>query len=152
MKHFWRSSMAVEFLRRPAGLGEPLGRYSHVSIARGRQLVHVAGQVGVIEYGELAGDGGMEAQINQAFTNVATAVAAAGGTPGDIVKTTTLLVGGEEELEIFMRVRGEVFARMFPDGQYPPNTLLFLPRLVEARLLVEVEALAVLSGGEGLDA
>ncbi len=143
--------MTVEYLRRPSGLGEPLGRYSHVSIARGQRLVHVAGQVGVVESGELAGDGGLAAQVEQAFANVATAVAAAGGGCSDIVKTTTFLVG-EQHLDTFMRVRGDVFTQLFPDGQYPPNTLLFVPRLVETRLLVEVEAVAVLSDGAGADA
>lgn len=36
--------MTIEFIRRPTGLGEPLGRYSHVSIATGGQIVTVAGQ------------------------------------------------------------------------------------------------------------
>jgi enamine deaminase RidA (YjgF/YER057c/UK114 family) len=50
-----------------------------------------------------------------------------------------------------MRVRGEVFAELFPTGEYPPNTLLFVQRLVETRLLVEVEGIAVLNATEETD-
>jgi enamine deaminase RidA (YjgF/YER057c/UK114 family) len=141
--------MSVTYVRRPAGLGEPLGRYSHVSVAQGRQ-VNVAGQVGVLETGELAGDGSFEAQVRQAFANLATALASVGATTRDLAKTTTFIVGGEH-LDTFMRVRGEVFAELFPTGEYPPNTLLFVQRLVETRLLVEVEGIAVLNATEETD-
>jgi hypothetical protein len=46
-----------------------------------------------------------------------------------------------------MRVRGEIFAELFPSGEFPPNTLLFISRLVETRLLFEIEGSAVLDGG-----
>lgn len=134
--------MSVTHIRRPPGLGEPLGRYSHVSIGSGR-VVHIAGQVGILEDGSLAGDGGFADQTRQAYANVCTALASAGGGPEDLVKTTTLVVGGEH-LEEFMATRGEVFAELFPDGEYPPNTLLFVQRLVETRLLIEIEGVAII--------
>jgi hypothetical protein len=36
-----------------------------------------------------------------------------------------------------------VFPAYFPDGVYPPNTLLVVSRLVQPELLVEIEAMAV---------
>lgn len=30
------------------------------------------------------------------------------------------------------------------DGEYPPNTLLFVQRLVETRLLIEIEGIAII--------
>jgi hypothetical protein len=42
-----------------------------------------------------------------------------------------------------MTARMEVFGEIYPDGKYPPNTLLLVPGLVEERFVVEVEALAV---------
>jgi hypothetical protein len=33
---------------------------------------------------------------------------------------------------------------MFPDGAYPPNTLLIVDRLVQERFLVEVQTIAAL--------
>jgi enamine deaminase RidA (YjgF/YER057c/UK114 family) len=138
--------MPVEFIRQPPGLGEPLGRYSHVSIATGAQIVTVAGQVGISSSGDLAGDGGLTAQTWQAFQNVATALKAAGLGMQDIFKTTTLLVGADNIPE-FMAARTAVFRELFADEQYPPNTLLVVARLVEERLLIEVEASAIGAAG-----
>ena len=134
--------MTIEFIRRPTGLGEPLGRYSHVSIATGGQIVTVAGQVGINAAGELAGDGSVTAQTQQAFRNVATGLASAGLGMGDVFKTTTYLVGADN-LDEFMAARAAAFSELFPDGQFPPNTLLVIQRLVEERFLVEVEAFAI---------
>lgn len=134
--------MGVEWVRQPAGLGEPLGRYSHISIARGSELISIAGQVGITADGELAGDGSLAAQTAQAFRNVMTALSSLGLGPKDIFKTTTLLVGNEN-VDEFMRARTAVFEELFPDGAYPPNTLLVISRLVEERFFVEVEAFAV---------
>ena len=42
-----------------------------------------------------------------------------------------------------MQARREAFPRYFPDGVYPPNTLLVVSRLVQPELLVEIEAMAI---------
>lgn len=139
--------MTIEFIRRPPGLGEPLGKYSHVSIAPAGQIVTVAGQVGVVASGELAGDGSLAAQTRQAFGNVATALQSAGLRMHDIFKTTTYLVGAGN-IDGFMAARTAAFGEFFPDGQFPPNTLLVVQRLVEERFLVEVEAFAVRANGQ----
>jgi enamine deaminase RidA (YjgF/YER057c/UK114 family) len=134
--------MPVEFIRQPPGLGKPLGRYSHVSIATGAQIVTVAGQVGITSSGDLPGDGGLTAQTWQAFQNVATALKAAGLGMQDIFKTTTYLVGSDNIPE-FMEARAAAFRELFADDQFPPNTLLVVARLVEERFLIEVEASAI---------
>ena len=41
-----------------------------------------------------------------------------------------------------MQARTEVFAEIYPDGDYPPNTLLVVDRLVQPELLVEISAIA----------
>jgi enamine deaminase RidA (YjgF/YER057c/UK114 family) len=144
--------MSVRHHRRPAGLGEPLGRYSHVSVGTGGDPVYIAGQVGMTKDGALWGDGGFGDQVRGAFANLGTALAAVGGSYADLAKTTTYLVGGGTHLAEFMQVRGEVFGEMFPDGRFPPNTLLFIERLVEEPLLVEVEAIAVVEGAAQVEA
>ena len=48
-----------------------------------------------------------------------------------------------QDIEAFMAVRKELFVRIYPDGQYPPNTLLMVDRLVGEQFLIEVEAIAV---------
>jgi len=134
--------MPVDFIRQPDGLGTPLGKYSHVSIARGTEIVTVAGQVGINDSGQLTGDGSLAAQTWQAFQNVATALKSAGLGMRDIFKTTTYLVGAENIPE-FMAGRTAAFREFFEDGQFPPNTLLVVERLVEQRFTIEVEAFAI---------
>ncbi len=139
--------MSIELVRRPEGLGEPLGRYSHISIVRDADLVFIAGQVGLLENGELAGQGTFSDQVKQAFANVATALHAVGLRPRDLVKTTTFIVEGHD-IDEFMAARTEAFAAMFPEQKYPPNTILYVSRLVEERLLFEIEAIAAVGSAQ----
>jgi enamine deaminase RidA (YjgF/YER057c/UK114 family) len=132
----------MRYIEQPEGLGRPLGRYSHVSIAPAGDLIGIAGQVGLMADGSIAGDGGIAAQLRQTFANVVTALHAAGVGPSDVLKFTTFLVDAAD-IDEFMRARTEVFAEMYPDGVYPPNTLLVVRRLVEERLDLEIEAIAV---------
>ncbi len=62
----------------------------------------------------------------------------------DIVRLQTFLTRAED-IPGFMKARAEVFPGYFPDGVYPPNTLVVVSRLVRPELLVEIEAMAVRS-------
>jgi enamine deaminase RidA (YjgF/YER057c/UK114 family) len=115
--------------------------YSHGMVARGGDLVIVAGQVGMTADGRVAGED-VVSQTKQALDNVRAVVEAAGCTMGDVVRLQTFLTRSED-IAGFMRARGEVFPTYFPDGIYPPNTLLVVSRLVRPELHVEVEAMAV---------
>jgi len=125
----------------PKGFGPPLGMYSHGMVARGGDLVIVAGQVGMTADGRVAGED-VVSQTKQALDNVRAVVEAAGCTMGDVVRLQTFLTRSED-IAGFMRARGEVFPTYFPDGIYPPNTLWVVSRLVRPELLVEVEAMAI---------
>jgi enamine deaminase RidA (YjgF/YER057c/UK114 family) len=116
----------------------PIGMYSNLS--RGGDLLFVAGQVGLRADGELAGEG-LEEQATQAFENVATLLGSQGASLRDVVKFTTYLVSAEE-IEVFFALRERLFPDLFPDGEYPPNTLLVVERLGRPQLRVEVEAIA----------
>jgi enamine deaminase RidA (YjgF/YER057c/UK114 family) len=134
------------YLVQPEGLGPPLGLYSQVCVAApGGTTVVVAGQTGVDAHGKVAPD--IQSQTEQAFANLGTALRATGATYADVVKTTTFLVG-RLLLDEFMATRRAVFASLYPEGNFPPNTLLLVEGLVEERLLVEVEALAIVAGPE----
>jgi 2-iminobutanoate/2-iminopropanoate deaminase len=63
-----------------------------------------------------------------------------------IVRFQTFLTHAAD-IEGFMQARKELFPRYFPDGVYPPNTLLVVSRLVVPELLVEIEAMAVKPAG-----
>ena len=125
----------------PKAFGAPLGMYSHGMVAPGGEIVVVAGQVGIGQGGQVAG-GDVVAQTKQALDNVRVVVEAAGCTMRDVVRLQTFLTHAGD-IDGFMKARAEVFPRYFPDGAYPPNTLLVVSRLVKPELLVEIEAMAV---------
>lgn len=134
--------MPIRLIRQPTGLGEPLGRYSHVAIGRG-DLVAVAGQVGMDERGHLVGPD-LASQVHQTYKNLGIALAAAGCGFSDVLKMGTYLVSARL-IDSFMEARAAIFGELYPSGEYPPNTLAIVSRLVEPDLLIEVEALAVRS-------
>ena len=125
----------------PKGFGAPLGMYSHGVIAPGGELVVVAGQVGIGLNGHVAVDD-VVAQTKQALDNVRAVVEAGGCSMRDIIRLQTFLTRADD-IAGFMKARSEVFPGYFPDGVYPPNTLLVVSRLVRPELLVEIEAIAV---------
>jgi 2-iminobutanoate/2-iminopropanoate deaminase len=122
-------------------LGPPLGMYSHGMTAGPGEIVVVAGQVGM-EAGRVVGPGDVAAQTRQALANVAAVLRAAGTSMRDVVRFQTFLTAAAD-IDGFMRGRREAFPAYFPDGVYPPNTLLVVSRLVNPELLVEIEAMAV---------
>ena len=125
----------------PKTFGAPLGMYSHGMIVSGGEIVVVAGQVGMGQGGQVAG-GDVVAQTKQALDNVRAVVEAAGCAMRDIVRLQTFLTHAGD-IDGFMKARAEVFPSYFPDGAYPPNTLLIVSRLVKPELLIEIEAMAV---------
>lgn len=125
----------------PKALGAPLGMYSHGMVAPGGEIVVVAGQVGIGPNGQVA-QGDVVAQTKQALANVRAVVEAAGCTMRDVVRFQTFLTRSED-IPGFMQARADTFPGYFPDGVFPPNTLLVISRLVRPDLLVEIEAMAV---------
>jgi enamine deaminase RidA (YjgF/YER057c/UK114 family) len=125
----------------PKTFGAPLGMYSHGMAVPCGEIVVVAGQVGMGQGGQVAG-GDVVTQTKQALDNVRAVVEAAGCVMRDIVRFQTFLTHAED-IDGFMKARAEVFPGYFPDGAYPPNTLLVVSRLVKPELLVEIEAMAV---------
>ena len=126
---------------KPAKFGAPLGMYSHGMAAPAGDIVVVAGQVGARATTELAGPD-VESQTKQALENVRTVVEAAGCSMRDVIRLQTFLTSAVH-IPGFMKARAEVFPRYFPDGVYPPNTLLIVAGLVRPELVVEIEAMAI---------
>ncbi|MEV7648223.1 RidA family protein [Arthrobacter sp. NPDC089319] len=123
--------MAVKYLSEVDGLSK-FGDYSPVAIADG--VVAIAGQFGLNET-DPAG------QVRGAFASVGKALNAAGLGFDDVIKFTTYVVG-RETIPHFMEARKEVFAEIYPEGNYPPNTLLIVAGLVHEEFVVEIEAIA----------
>lgn len=107
------------------------------------RLVYVAGQVGVNTAGELVGAGDAAAQTRQVLQNIGGVLEAAGAGFSNVVEFTTYVVG-RSSVQGFIDGRNQVFPDIFPDGDYPPNTLLVVDGLVREEFLVEIKAVAAL--------
>ena len=126
----------------PDALGKPLGQYSHLTRVKAQEFVFIAGQVGVDNSGKLVSDD-FDAQCVQTFANIEAALKSVGAGFGNIVQFTTYLVHSQD-IPKFMAWRLREFPRLFPDGKYPPNTLLIIDRLVGEQYLIEVQTVAAL--------
>jgi enamine deaminase RidA (YjgF/YER057c/UK114 family) len=127
----------------PDALGKPLGQYSQLTRVKASEFVFIAGQVGVLKDGKLAGDGGFDAQCTQTFANIEAALKSVEAGWGNIVEFTTYMVHSQD-IPKFMAWRLREFPKMFANGAYPPNTLLMIDRLVQEQFLIEVSAVAAL--------
>ena len=123
-----------------SGLAAPLGLYSHVSRASG-STIFIAGQVATDAQGKVVGKDDFPAQVRQAFENLSAALRSVGASFADVAKFTTYLTRADD-LPTFMATRKEIFARIYPSANYPPNTLLVISRLVQPEFLIEIEAVA----------
>jgi 2-iminobutanoate/2-iminopropanoate deaminase len=90
----------------------------------------------------VVGAGDVGAQTRQALANVDAVLKAAGVSMRDVVRLQTFLTSAAD-IDGFMTARRAAFPAYFPDGVFPPNTLLVISRLVHPELLVEIEAMAV---------
>ena len=127
----------------PDSIRAPGGAYSHVArVSAGAQLIVVAGQVGIGPDGTAAADD-FEGQCAQAFANVGAALEAADAGWADVIQTITFLTRREDRPRL-REWRTVEFARLFPDGGYPPNTLLVIDALAADDLLIEVQAIAAI--------
>lgn len=121
----------------PDGLYDPSPfGYSHLAVLKPKfRLAAIAGQGGETADGKMTGD--FRAQVRQALNNLGIAVQAAGGTLGNVVKQTFLVVDHSEDK---LPVLGEELDRAYGMGPKPTCTLIPVPRLALDSMLFEVEA------------
>ena len=124
-------------------LGRPLGQYSHMTRVKAAEHLFIAGMLASDKAGNVVGKDDFEAQCAQVFDNIAAALASAGAGWANVLQFTTYLVHSQD-IARFMAFRQRAFPRMFPNGVYPPNTLLVVDRLVQESFLVEVQTVAAL--------
>ena len=129
---------ATQFLN-PPGVAAPLGMYSHIARVPAGELIFIAGQVAVDSNGQIVGIGDFEAQFHQVFENLRVLLQSVGADFKHVVKFTTYLLDAEY-IQPLMRVRAELWPRVFGGGSYPPNTLVVIDRLVREEFLLEIEA------------
>jgi enamine deaminase RidA (YjgF/YER057c/UK114 family) len=98
-------------------------------------FVFVAGVTAIDASGDVIGEGDPYAQTREALHKIAVILADAGARLEDVVQTR-LYITVAEHWEAVGRAHGEVF------GVALPASAMLVTRLVDARMLVEVEAVA----------
>jgi len=116
-------------------LGKPVGPYSHVARVKAAETLYIAGM--------LAPGDTFEAQCAAVYAQIEKALQSCGAGWGNVVQLTTYLVHSQD-IARFYRWREQNYPKMFPDGKYPPNTLLIIDRLVQEQFLLEVQTIAAL--------
>lgn len=96
--------------------------------------VHVSGTTATDEAGELVGVGDARVQTEQTLTNVESALHRAGAELADVVRTR-LFVTDIDRWETIGSVHGEYFGDV-----RPATSMIEVARLIDDRMLVEVEA------------
>jgi enamine deaminase RidA (YjgF/YER057c/UK114 family) len=113
--------------------------YAYASVAPPGALVFSAGACPLDENGVIVGAGDARIQAQQAVANLAEALAAAGASLTDVLKTTVYVASGDSSE---LAAAWEVVRAAFADHD-APSTLLGVTALGYGGQLVEVEAVAV---------
>ena len=103
-------------------------------------MVFSSGQVAADTNGNVVGEGDAGAQSEQVFNNIEAALIAAGAAMSDVTKITAFLVNSED-YPAYAAARAKAF-----NAPGPASSTVFISGLVSPAYLVEVEAIAVISG------
>lgn len=128
--------MPIDF-QNPPGLCPTFG-WTHVVSVAGGKIIHVSGQVGVDESGQVAGRD-LQSQTERAFENLTIALKAAGATFRDVFKMNLYVVGlTPEHVPVIRGVRSQYVSPERP----PASTLVGVSALVHPDWLIEIEVSA----------
>ena len=127
----------------PDTVHAPAGYYSHLCRVQARELLHLAGQVSIGPDGNFVGEGDIKAQVRQIYDNMGRILESAGASFANVVQFTTYIVGRENVAD-FLEERTKIVEDLFPDGDYPPSTLLIIDALYGPEALAEVTAVAAI--------
>jgi enamine deaminase RidA (YjgF/YER057c/UK114 family) len=120
-------------------LAPPVG-YAHAVVAGPGRIVYLGGQTALGADGLIHGTTLVE-QFDVAAGNVVAALAAAGGTPEDIV-SMQIFVTDVADYRAHLRDLGDVWQRHF-GRRYPASGLFGVTRLFDDEALVELMAVAI---------
>jgi enamine deaminase RidA (YjgF/YER057c/UK114 family) len=127
-------------LSNPDTMAKPGGTYSHVARVKAGELIFIAGQVALDANGKVAGPD-IETQAEQVFKNIRAALQSEGADMKHIVQLTTYLTDAAD-IPKFRKYREGAYPTLFPDGKYPPNTLLVIDQLASPAIRLEIAVIA----------
>ena len=122
---------------------QPIGAYSQAIRTAPGELLFIAGQVSVDLDGNPVGVGDMAAQVRQVFANLGGILESVDATFSNVVEFTTYVVG-RDSVQTYIAGRTDVYPEIFPNEDYPPNTLLVVGGLARDEFLLEIKAVAAL--------
>jgi enamine deaminase RidA (YjgF/YER057c/UK114 family) len=134
--------MTVELIR--SDVLYPGVAYAYASIAQPGTVIYTAGACPLDERGLIVGVGDVAVQAQQALANLLEALAQAGATLADVVKTTIYVASGDRSDLV---AAWDVFRAAFGDHD-APSTLLGVAVLGYPDQLVEIEAIATAGGSD----
>ena len=96
--------------------------------------------------GKIVGEEDPAAQTRWVLRLIESGLESGGASWANVVQLSTHLVG-RSSVAPFLHARDEFFAQVYPDADYPPNTLVVVNGLVREGMLVAITAVAALPSG-----
>ena len=113
------------------------GAFSSGVEAPAGRTIYVSGQVSMDAEGNVVGEGDVSLQSESVLEHVKSVVEEAGGGMEDIVKVTVFIT----DMGLYDRIHED--RRRYFEEPYPASSMVEVSALIDPRLLIEIEAVAV---------